>query len=624
MQAGQRVGPFDIEKELGSGAMGAVYLAKYRKTGQRVAIKVMAEGLGINSTAMARFQREAEMLKQLNHPNIVRFYIAAQIQGTPYYAMEYIEGEGLDKVLERRDRFTWEETVEIGKQICAALQHAHHQGIVHRDLKPSNLMVTSGGKIKLTDFGIAKDLDETQLTATHCTVGTASYMSPEQCKGERNLSHKSDLYSLGVVLYELVTGRKPFEAENTMDMFWKHVQGEVERPSRLALDIPVWLDTLICQLLEKKPEHRPFDAALVAEALNQVAEKVSAQQSAGADAARTRIREHTAKEVPADAADVKAARDILRGRRKRRKRPIYERGWFVGAGIVALLLAISGVLYEVFRPPSAEKLYQEIKKIVDAKDYAALVKARKGPIEDYLQLYRHLQDERTTEVRKWAEEIDVRELWSWLISGKPGSEGDAGPVAREALDFEDKGKLEPSRACWQRLTDYDNKDDPDKDAWRLIAEGRLRDLGNVAPYEEMVRAQIGHARTRGQVFKPEEETPRLVAEAFRYEDLGDFAAAQRRWAELKRRYAKDRVQGVVGLLSAKQLVAVKAKSPPEEKEEKDRLELLTKALEQPNRIMCLEISDLYNKDPATGQEPTGELAALVAKAQDFLKGKERP
>src|SRR5262249_45833696 len=154
---------------------------------------------------------------------------------------------------------------------------------------------TSDGKIKLTDFGIAKDLDETQLTATHCTVGTASYMSPEQCKGERNLSHKSDLYSLGVVLYELVTGRKPFEAENTMDMFWKHVQSEVERPSRLVLDIPVWLDTLICQLLEKKPEHRPFDAALVAEALNQVTEKVSAQQSAGADAARTRVREHTAK-----------------------------------------------------------------------------------------------------------------------------------------------------------------------------------------------------------------------------------------------------------------------------------------------------------------------------------------
>ena len=121
-------------------------------------------------------------------------------------------------------------------------------------------MILPDGTLKLTDFGIAKDLDVTALTSANCTVGTASYMSPEQCRGERDITHKSDLYSLGVVFYELITGRKPFEAENAMDMFMQHVQGTFERPSRLVLDLPVWMDTLICQLLEKKPEQRPFDA----------------------------------------------------------------------------------------------------------------------------------------------------------------------------------------------------------------------------------------------------------------------------------------------------------------------------------------------------------------------------
>src|SRR5437016_10089189 len=108
-------------------------------------------------------------------------------------------------------------------------------------------MMLPDGTLKLTDFGIAKDLDVTALTSANCTVGTASYMSPEQCKGERNLSHKSDLYSLGIVLYELLTGRKPFEAESAMNMFLLHVQGKFERPSRVVMDIPPWLDTLVCQ-----------------------------------------------------------------------------------------------------------------------------------------------------------------------------------------------------------------------------------------------------------------------------------------------------------------------------------------------------------------------------------------
>src|SRR5262249_26764419 len=142
MLVGQQIGPFLIEREIGAGAMGAVYRAKYVKTGQLVAIKVMAPGLGTrNPQSLARFEREANILKQLNHRNIVRLFGVGKHHGSPYYAMEYIQGESLDKLMARRGRMSWEEVVDLGMQLCDALQHAHQKGIVHRDLKPSNLMI---------------------------------------------------------------------------------------------------------------------------------------------------------------------------------------------------------------------------------------------------------------------------------------------------------------------------------------------------------------------------------------------------------------------------------------------------------------------------------------------------
>src|SRR5438105_3449185 len=140
MLAGQSFGPFTLEKELGAGAMGVVWRAVYTKTGQRVAIKIMAPGLGEQkSNAAARFEREVEILKQLDHPNIVKLFGVGKYQGQRYFAMEYIEGESLDRIMVRRDRMSWEEVVALGRQLCSALQHAHEKGVIHRDLKPSNL-----------------------------------------------------------------------------------------------------------------------------------------------------------------------------------------------------------------------------------------------------------------------------------------------------------------------------------------------------------------------------------------------------------------------------------------------------------------------------------------------------
>ncbi|HEX4592268.1 MAG TPA: serine/threonine-protein kinase, partial [Gemmataceae bacterium] len=199
MLVGKELGPFRIESELGTGAMGTVYRALRTDTGKIVAIKVIAYGLLGNETAVERFDREAEILKQLKHPNIVRFIGMGSYKRTPFFIMEYVEGDSLDKRLALREKVPWEEVVGLGRQLCAALQHAHAKGIIHRDLKPSNLMILKDGTLKLTDFGIAKGADLTALTATNNTVGTAAYMSPEQCRGERNLSAKSDLYSMWVV-----------------------------------------------------------------------------------------------------------------------------------------------------------------------------------------------------------------------------------------------------------------------------------------------------------------------------------------------------------------------------------------------------------------------------------------
>src|SRR4051812_17273220 len=362
MLVGKSLGPFTIDKEIGAGAMGAVYRAKHNESGKWVAIKFVAGAHAANETVMQRFDREAEILKQLKHPNIVRLIATGRFSGMPFYAMEYVEGESLDHVMARRGRISWEEVVELGRQLCAALQHAHDKGIVHRDLKPSNIMVLKDGTLKLTDFGIAKDLDRTAITEANCTVGTASYMSPEQCRGERNLTSKSDLYSMGVMFYELITGKKPFEAESPMGMFMQHVHGKFERPSRIALEVPVFLDTLICQLMEKEPERRPFNASVVSQALTRVAEKVTAQQAAGLDAAKTRNRDLTPDTARIDATDKDAVRALLGKKKKRRaseRLPFYQKNWFKALGLGGALIAVIATLSAILLiKPTAESLYK--------------------------------------------------------------------------------------------------------------------------------------------------------------------------------------------------------------------------------------------------------------------------
>jgi tRNA A-37 threonylcarbamoyl transferase component Bud32 len=625
MQAGDHVGPFDIEKRIGSGAMGAVYRALYRKTGQRVAIKVMATGLDGNATALARFNREAAVLKQFNHPNIVRFYVASQYQGSPYYAMEFIEGDPMDKILQRRGRHTWEEVVELGKQICAALNHAHQQGIVHRDLKPSNLMLMQDGVLKLTDFGIAKDLDVTQLTSANCTVGTVAYMSPEQCKGERNLTHKSDLYSLGVLFYEMLTGEKPFKAETTMDMFLQHVQGTFERPSRKVFEIPIWLDNLVCQLLEKKPEHRPLDAGVVAKALDQVAEKVATFRSAGVDVAKTRLLDPAARrEFRLNQKDRQVARTILSGmkggRRKKATKPFYERAWFQALGLLGLLAGVGTILYIAFRPPSAEILFQRAQSLVKSDN---LLEARKA-IKDYLRSYGGEDNAQTAQIRRWADEIDTEQAWRSLkvrmkLGFEPDGEGER--TARDALKDEEEGNLEAARDYWQAIREPEEGDDT-KRGWWLLAKKRAKDIQEAMKEETTLGNRIKGAVDTDRVYKPEDPNELQAAEALMLEThFEDYAAAHDRWVKLKPKTDESGMPDKLALLATQKIKELKEKRPKDNDEiRKTRMNIVQSQLAEAQRLLrekpnvavaiCEEVIQLYKVDP--------ELAKLVGRAKDLM------
>jgi serine/threonine-protein kinase len=500
MLVGKQLGPFTIDRPLGSGAMGAVYRAKYNKTGAYVAIKLMAPALVSNEGSLARFEREASILKQLKHPNIVRLLATGKYQGQPFYAMEYIQGESLDHVLERRQRMTWEEVVALAKPLCTALQHAHEKGIIHRDLKPSNIMVLKDGTVKLTDFGIAKDLDVTQLTSAHCTVGTAAYMSPEQCKGVRELTSKSDLYSLGVMLYELITGRKPFLAETPMEMFLMHVNGKFERPSRLALEMPPWLDTLICQLLEKKPELRPLDAAMVSSVLAQIEQKAQDQKSAGVDAVeKRRVDRVSTDAVKPDEEDLEAARALraAMGKKKKRKRlpPFLERKWVQACGILMLLVLIGAALAFAFKPPSAETLYARAAKLMKSSDTDQWEEALNGPIAEYLRRYGSIKDQKTDQIRQWADDAgqvaEERSLWRRFAFDKDVvGENDAEKTAFRAMRLEDDNRYEEAKAVWTALAEELNDQTGEPRKVALVAVQKLEEMQQSEKIESRIKAQL--------------------------------------------------------------------------------------------------------------------------------------
>jgi len=252
---GKETGNYRILKELGKGGMGVVYKANQISLGRMVAMKVLPQHLTTNPSFIKRFKNEARAIAKLNHPNIVQIFDVGQDDGTHYYTMEFIEGPPLDEIIYRDGTLPLDRAINIILQMAGALQYAHGQGIVHRDIKPSNIMIDKTGRIKVTDFGLALQQKTTRLTIDGGIVGTPEYMSPEQAVGQ-TATAQSDIYSLGIVFYELLTGKVPFEADSPLMLLNKIRDSEPQWPCSINPDIPVGIEKIIRNMMSKKPQDR--------------------------------------------------------------------------------------------------------------------------------------------------------------------------------------------------------------------------------------------------------------------------------------------------------------------------------------------------------------------------------
>jgi serine/threonine protein kinase len=262
----ESISRYKLVRELGRGAMGVVYEASDPNLGRTVALKaILANTVGTNPQEVAdRFKNEARAVGGLSHPNIVTVFDAGEDEGVLYIAMECLEGETLEAHLVQRRTIPLERAIDITRQICAALDYANSKGIVHRDIKPANVMLTSDGTVKITDFGLARTTEA--ITMTGHVVGTPHYMSPEQVRG-RPVDLRSDLFSVGVMLYEMLTGERPFEGQSITTIMYKIVHENPTPPRALDSSIPPGLSAVIERALAKSPEERYQSGAALVNAL---------------------------------------------------------------------------------------------------------------------------------------------------------------------------------------------------------------------------------------------------------------------------------------------------------------------------------------------------------------------
>ena len=248
-------GRYEVLKRVGSGGMADVYMAKDHKLNRNVAVKVLKSEYVEDEKFLKKFETEAQAVARLSHPNIVNIYDVGMEDGINYIVMELAEGITLKEYIRKKGYLSPKETVEISTQIASAISHAHKNHIIHRDIKPQNILVSDTGIIKVTDFGIAKATSSNTVTSTATAMGSVHYISPEQAKG-RFCDEKSDIYSLGITMYEMVTGHVPFDHENGVTIALMHLQNEITPPSQIRDGIPDSLEKIILKCTMKKPEER--------------------------------------------------------------------------------------------------------------------------------------------------------------------------------------------------------------------------------------------------------------------------------------------------------------------------------------------------------------------------------
>jgi len=308
-------GRYRVERTLGNGGMAVVYLAHDEELHRRVAIKVLATHLAGDDNFRARFLQESKLAGRLSHPNVVQVYDAGETEGSPYIVMEYVPGD----TVAQRGKLSHAEAVPLALQACAGLQHAHSAGLVHRDVKPANLLVREDNVLKVADFGIARAAELTRLTQHGTVLGTAAYLSPEQAAGEE-VTTATDIYSLGAVVYELLTGRAPYEFESLAELAAQQKGGIITPLRDLEPSVPEPVEAAVMHALAREPRFRPASAADFADELA-AAPQLSAEPLLGA-AITEPLHSRTSRSVPGSSAWL----------------------WIAGAAAVAIVAVILGLL----------------------------------------------------------------------------------------------------------------------------------------------------------------------------------------------------------------------------------------------------------------------------------------
>lgn len=458
--------------------MGTVYLGRHVETGTLAAVKILPASLSREPGFVARFGREIDAMQGLQSPNIVQLYESGEDDGIYYYAMEYVDGETLTARLKREKRIPWREAIEIAVQVCKALKSAHNSGIIHRDLKPSNLLLDQNNQVKLTDFGIAQIFATSKLTVTGGILGTAEYMSPEQAQGHR-ATRQSDLYSLGAVLYVMVTGRPPFTGKTTLDILQKHRFSQFDSPKRVVPEIPFWLDEIICKCLSKKPEDRYPDAYVLMLRLQEVPRKVDLKEadehrSPAADADHETIADTGNAFQPVGGTFV---RDMFRAEMESQQQPsllgrLFDNVWVL---VGLLILLATGAFFLVrWNRPSPEQMFARGSALMQQPEGPGWEVARTQYFDPLLE-----QDSATwgPRIEPFLPQLQLYELKRQILGRdrKTSSMSPPGPesILRQALELRRTGQISLAREkliALETLTEGTEK-------WQVLADmaARLRE-----------------------------------------------------------------------------------------------------------------------------------------------------